>query len=1580
MSADRSANLAERRRELLHRRLAEAALLKAPAVQPSDSAPSDAPRPLSPGQQRMWSIQQLDPGTVGYNVTICVDVVGALDPDLLERAVHAVVARHDILRTTYRIDDDRPVQVVAEDLPAVYDKFDVGELVDGERAVRVDELARAVAGRPFDLSKDSPLRVRVIRTGDATSTVVVVAHHIVWDDATTAVFFGELMDGYRRLLGGASLPHDRAARQFADAALGASAADEAGLAYWRGKLASLPAVLDLPGISGGAGGPGQERAQPMRQGTGRRVRELARREGASTFMVLFAAFSALVHNYTGAREFLVGAPVVNRDFAGAESVIGYLGNTIPLRAEVDPADDFATLLARCRTTCLDGYIHQHVELDDIARTADAQRPRGDGRLFNVVLSLRAPMLEPLRAAGFQVSRRHVPGSDARFDLTLAVETDGDEMSVEANYPAGEGADDQVARLLGQLDRLLDAVLTEPTAPIGELVLLTPGERERVVREWNDTAAPADARPLPDRFAEQAARTPTATALIEPGNGSATVEVSYAELHARANRLARYLVGRGIGPENTVALAVPRSVAMVVAALGTLAAGAAYVPVDPSYPADRVRLMLDDARADLVLTTTAVAAELPDAGVPRGVLDEPDFAARLASLSGAALSDRDRTTPLRPDNPAYVIYTSGSTGVPKGVVVSHRAMSNHLDWAIRRFTGLAGRTLLHSSISFDFTVTPLYGPLLIGGVVELCAEGPDAIATATGPASFLKVTPSHLPLLPSALFAADGPRTLVIAGEALRGEALTGWQPPATGTIEVINEYGPTETTVGSTLYDIGIGDDGARPAGSIPIGRPVANTRCYVLDRSLRPVPVGATGELYLGGVQLARGYLRRPGLTAGRFIADPFVPAGSEPGGRLYRTGDQVRWNSGGALEFVGRVDEQVKIRGYRVEPGEIEAVLERHPAVARAVVVGRSDGPGGLYLAAYAVPAEQAGSADGAALREYLARELPEHMVPAAVVVLAELPLSPSGKTDRRALPAPEFAIGANTSRPPSGVAEETLARIFAEVLHNESIGVTDSFLEVGGDSILAIGLVSRARKAGLKILPKDVFEHRTIEALAAYATRDDEPRPAAAPDDPVGTVEASPIMRSFAERGLLGDRHRMWVLVDVPPLDLGTLVPALAAVLDTHDVLRARLVRAAQPHLDVRPRGAIRVESLVRRVQVAEAITADLVADERESAADRLDPVNGVMAQVVWFDTGSSPGQLLLVAHHLVVDGVSLRILVEDLAGAWRAAAAGADPAPPPVGSSVRTWSRGSVEQAASRAGELDYWQTVLHGPDDLLGSRRPDPGQDTWSSVESVTVELDAETTEALHTSVPQAFFGTVEDALLAAFGLAVAGWRRDSGSDAESVLVLMEGHGREESAVPGADLSRTVGWFTTQYPVRLDLAGIDLDDAFAAGPAAGIAVKRVKEHLRATPDHGIGYGMLRYLDSAAQARLREFAGPQLGFNYLGRVDAGAGEWSISRGGLGAAYDPAMPVPTALVVNAVTEVGPDGARMTAHWMYASGILTDADVHAMTERWRAALTALIRYAAGPGVGGHTPSDLSLVSLNQSQLDALEAKWRKS
>ncbi|MGH8878080.1 MAG: amino acid adenylation domain-containing protein, partial [Stackebrandtia sp.] len=1042
-----------------------------------------------------------------------------------------------------------------------------------------------------------------------------------------------------------------------------------------------------------------------------------------------------------------------------------------------------------------------------------------------------------------MSRRYLHNGSARFALTLAAEVAGDELSVEANYPTSPFADDMIGQLLSHFDALLDAALANPGAPIAELGLLTADERHRLVTEWNDTDTEVPTALTPELFEAQAQRTPDDTAVVFEGSA-----LSYAQLNVAANRFARHLIASGIGPEDVVALALPRSVEMVVAVLGVMKSGAAYLPVDPSYPGDRVRFMLTDSQPELLVTTTDTAEVLPEMSeLTRLVMDDVTTVTTLEQYSVSTPRDADRVTPLHPCNPAYVIYTSGSTGTPKGVTVDHQALRSHLWWAGRMFTGLAGRTLMHSSISFDFSVTPMFGTLVRGGVLELCEDSLDAISNTAAAATFLKITPSHIPLLPAVRFSDSGTRTLVFGGEALRGAALADWQRPGAGTVEIINEYGPTEATVGCLTHSVAPGRE--IPRGPVPIGRPVENSACYVLDGGMRVVPVGVAGELYVGGVQLARGYLRRPGLTAARFVANPFGVAGS----RLYRTGDLVRWRADGVLEFVGRVDDQVKVRGFRVELGEIESVLAGHPAVAQAAVAARDDGPGGNYLVGYVVPAGAGpsghGTVDVPALREQVASALPDYMVPAAFVVLDALPMTPSGKTDRRELPAPDLTP-ATASRDPETQVEQVLSELFAEVLGLDRVGVDDSFFELGGDSIVAIQLVSRARAAGVMFSPRDVFEHKTVAQLAAMTSATQAEAVAEKPDDGVGPVALTPIMRSFLMRGELLDRHRMSVLLGVPAeLDQDGLVRVLQSILDQHDVLRSRLVPdKAGPVLEVSERGSVPAESLVRRVAVAGGRNGDageVVRAELDDAVGRLDPAAGVMVQVVWFDGGSPGGRLLIVIHHLVIDGVSWRVLTQDLATAWRAVAADEEPVLEPVGTSFRRWAQGLVDAAggASRADELESWRGVLAGPDPMLGASRLDGSVHTWSTVRTVTVRVPVETTAAVLTTVPAAFYAGVNDVLLAGLGLAVAHWRRGRGEAEPSVLVTLEGHGREEELVEGADLSRTVGWFTSQHPARLDAGGLDLDEALAGGPGAGAMVKRVKEHLRSLPDHGMGYGLL-----------------------------------------------------------------------------------------------------------------------------------------
>ncbi|GAA2266758.1 hypothetical protein GCM10010232_68910 [Streptomyces amakusaensis] len=1575
---------AERRRELLRLAKARENLTADPTPPPAPATPH-GDLPLSSGQRRMWSIQQLHPESTAYNVLIALDLQGPLEGPVLGEALVRLTRRHDILRTTYHTGPDgTPVQRVNAELPVPFDIVDLRDLAEPEAAERTRHAARAAAEHVFDLSGRPPLLLRLIRTGEHTSVLVLVAHHIAWDDSTSAVFFGELMENYTGLLTGAE-PARGPALQFAEAAAPDRPAEPRpeGLAHWRETLAAPPAPIDLPRLSGGSGGtgrPGDDQAHRLRPGTGRRLREFARAEGASPFMVLLAAVNAVVHRYTGAQDFLIGAPVVNRDFPRAEEVVGYLGNTLALRADVRPGDTFTQLVAKARARCVAAYENQDIELEHVTREVDPQRRRGEQGLFNLVLSLRSTVLDPFTAAGLTASRHHLYNGSARFDLTLAAELLGDEVGVEANHWADDGAAAMARGLLHHLDTLLNAALESPDTPISALELLTPREHARIAAA---AAGPTPELPgalLPELFQAQVRRTPDATALLSPAGA-----IGYAELNARANRLARHLTGLGIGPEDLVALAVPRSHDTVVAALAVLKAGAAYVPVDPGYPPDRVRFMLTDSAPALLITTVPADSRLPrDTGPDRLPLDAPETVALLAAHRDDDLTDAERTTPLDPDHPAYVIYTSGSTGTPKGVVVAHRALAAHLDWAGRMFTGLAGHTLMHSSVSFDFSVTPMYGPLLRGGVLELCEDTLDGLTAAAGRASFIKITPSHLPLLPAVRFSETGERTLVIAGEALRGEALAGWRPPAGGTVEVINEYGPTETTVGCLIHSLGTAHD--TPPGPVPVGRPVPHTSAHVLDTALRPVPDGVIGELYVGGRQLARGYLGRPALTAARFVADPF----GEPAARLYRTGDLVRRRPDGTLDFVGRTDDQVKIRGFRVELGEVEAAVAAFPGVARAAVAAHHDGPGGAYLAAYAVPAAP-GSVDVAALRDHLAARLPEHSVPAATVLLDALPLSPSGKTDRRALPAPDFTSAAPV-REPGTEAERTLCALFAELLGVENVGVDDSFFELGGDSIVSISLVSRARAAGLALSPGDVFAHRTPAALAAAVADADglggTEEPAAAPaDDGSGTAGPTPVMRAFAARpGGLLPRHHMSALLDVPgDLTADELTAVLQALLDHHGALRSRLEPG--PLLTAPAPGSVPAKPLLRRVAtegLTDAERTALTDREHTAALGRLDPGAGTMVQALWLDGGPAGGQLRLLVHHLAVDGVSWRIITEDLATAWRAVRAGERPRLPEVRTTLRQWTGGLAEAAhhPDRTAQLETWRAVLDGPDPVLGTRRPDPARDLWSTVDTVTVTVPPETTGALLTTVPAAYFAGVEDILLTALGLAVAAWRRERGVHEPTAVVTLEGHGREQNVVPGADLTRTVGWFTSQYPVRLDTAGLDLDEALDGGPAAGTAVKRIKEHLRSLPDRGLGYGLLRHLNDTAAGTLAAHPEPQIGFNYLGRFDTTAREkgqdWTLGAGGLTAASDPGMPAPVAVVVNALTEDGPEGPRLTAHWTFPTGVLTAEETTALADWWRRALTALTTHARRPDAGGRTPSDLSLVSLDQSQLDALESRWR--
>ncbi|MGI9003166.1 MAG: amino acid adenylation domain-containing protein [Pseudonocardia sp.] len=1096
---------------------------------------------------------------------------------------------------------------------------------------------------------------------------------------------------------------------------------------------------------------------------------------------------------------------------------------------------------------------------------------------------------------------------------------------------------------------------------------------------------------PALFAEQVRREPDATAVVLEAD-----RLSYRELDEQANRLAHVLTALGAGPEQLVALALPRSLAMVVGQVAVLKAGAAYLPLDLDYPTERIAYMLDDAAPCAVVTTRTLLAALPADHPAPVVLDEPDTARTLAAQPGT-----DPAPLLDVRNAAYVIYTSGTTGRPKAVVLTHTGVAKLVATQTERF-GIDhhSRILQFASPSFDVAFWELCLALLSGGRLVVVPDerrvpGPELAQYAHSQGvTFMALPPALLAAMPPEITL---PPAVLLAGtERVSPELVARWGRGR----RMFNAYGPTEVTVNSTL---GESHPDLLRGSSVPIGIPDPRTTAHVLDDRLVPAP---EGELYLGGPGVARGYLGWPDLTAARFVADPFGASGE----RLYRTGDVVRRDADGVLDFRGRVDDQVKIRGYRIEPGEVESVLLDHDAVAQVSVQAREDKVGERRLVAYVVAAAPISDhrADLArlatvparfrdtaalltALRVHVQERLPHHLVPAAFVVLDELPVLPNGKLDRAALPAPDFGALVSGTRPRSS-REELLCALYSEVLGVSGVGIDDDFFALGGDSIVSIHLVIRARAAGLVLSPRQVFERRTVAELAQVASALSE----AVIEDPslgVGELALTPIMRWLDECGGPTRAFSQSLLIATP---VGMTGEQLSAVLDAvvarHDVLRSWIVRACGDvpgALHVAAEGS--AAGWIHRRDVADldgAELAALVVTENDQVAELLDPESGVMAQVVWFDAGPDrPGRLLFVIHHWVIDGVSWRILLPDLAAAWKAVAAGRRPELEPAGTSLRRWARLVDDDARSpkRLAELPLWTGMLSGSDPLLTHRPLDPVRDL-ATVRRLTVSLPTERTTPLLTAVPAAFHAGINDVLLTALVLAVIDWRGRRGLDtSSSVLLALEGHGREEQVGENVDLSRTLGWFTSIFPVRLDPGPIDVAQALGGQAAAGQALKRIKEQLRTLPDHGVGYGLLRHLNPETGPVLARLSTPQISFNYLGRFTADAAEsaWTALPGAgvLEGGIDTAMPVaPYSVEINAFTQDLVGGPELTATWAWPDALLDDDTVRGLAEGWFVALDALVTHTARPSSGGHTPSDLALVSLSQEEIDEFESEWELS
>ncbi|CAL9674532.1 Dimodular nonribosomal peptide synthase (plasmid) [Streptomyces sp. enrichment culture] len=1217
--------------------------------------------PLSYAQQRLWFLDRLEGPSATYNVPVVLRLRGGVQVSALRAALADVVGRHEALRTVFPEEEGRPYQRV---LPAdqAQPPLQIQQLPDDEALAQALQQA---AGRPFDLAGELPLRAWLFELPAQEPVLLVLLHHIATDGWSTGPLLGDLSAAYAARCEGRSPGWDGLPVQYADYALWQREllGDEADpdsvlvrqIEFWRGELAGLPEVVELPVDRmrpAVASYRGETVSFSVDAQLHARLLECARAHGCTLFMVLHAALAALLTRLGAGTDIPLGSVTAGRHDEALDDLVGFFVNTLVLRTDTSGDPTFAELLDRVRDTDLAAYAHQDLPFERLVEILNPPRTLARHPLFQTMLILQNTWYGKAVPGDVEVDQTRVSLRRARLDLAFEFREQSRDgapagLAGELEYSTDLFDRSTAERLAERLTRVLCAVGTDPDAHIGQLDLLSPAERRDLLVERNDTTREVPAVTLADLFEAQADATPGNTAI-----SFEDTRLTYAELNKRANRLAHLLIKRGVGPEDVVALALPRSADLLVSVLAVLKSGAAYLPLDLDCPADRITFMLGDIRPACVISSRDQARELPPLACPLIPLDAPEPSASLESQPGDNPENAERTRPLLLADNAYIIYTSGSTGHPKGVSVSHQGIASLVaNQAARYAVDSSSRVLQSLSPAFDVSLHEYCLALMSGA----CLVIPENTLYGDSLTDFIlehEITHAHIPpAVLAGLPEVDLPslRVLVVGGESLSTDMLTRWGRGR----RMINAYGPTEATyeVSSSVYEDEIEERNL--PDTLPIGTPSTNTRVFVLDGLLRPVPVGVAGELYVAGAGLARGYWGRAGLTAERFVACPFGV-----GERMYRTGDVVRWRDGGGLEFVGRVDDQVKVRGFRVELGEVEAVVGRHRAVGRVAVVVREDRPGDRRLVGYVVPVA-GGGVDVDELRGFVAGVLPEYMVPSAFVVLEELPLTANGKLDRSRLPVPRVVAG--LGRGPRSVREEVLCGLFAEVLGVASVGVDDGFFELGGHSLLAMRLVARVRAVlGVELPVRAVFEAPTVAKLTgrlAGAGRAVEPLAA--------RVRPERVPLSYAQQ-------RLWFLdrlegpsatYNVPVVlrlrggvQVSALRAALADVVGRHEALRTVFPEEeGRPYQRVLP-----ADQAQPPLQIQQLPDDEALAQALQQAAGRPFDLAGELPLRAWlFELPAQEPVLLVLLHHIATDGWSTGPLLGDLSAAYAARCEGRSP---------------------------------------------------------------------------------------------------------------------------------------------------------------------------------------------------------------------------------------------------------------------------------------------------------------------------------
>ncbi len=1480
--------------------------------------------PLSFAQERLWFLEQVLVTDGAYNVPTALRLHGRLQVSALQQAFDELVKRQEALRVRFERRGGQPVQVIDPPQPVALQVEDLSGLAPDNRESRLQQVLREKTLARFELSRGPLLRVVLVQLTGQECVLLITMHHIICDAWSMQVLLRELDVLYDAYAQGRPSPLAPLEVQYADYALWQrewlqGEVLEKQLAYWKAQLADAPTTLELPTDRPRPVVPsfsGALRLFRLPAALSGRIAELAKQEGITLHMLLLAVLQVLLSRWSGQRDIVVGSPIAGRTHRQTEGLVGFFVNMLMMRADLNGDPTFAELLQETKETALQAYAHQDVPFEKLVAELQPERDLSRQALFQVVFLMQNTPSATSTLFGLEVQPVELGLAASRFDLTVSLFESGSELAGWVEYATALFDASTIDRFVNHYIHLLEQVVEDPQARLSELSILTEPERHQLLVEWNrtDAAARTD-RCVHELFAEQAARAPEAAAVVCAGE-----RLTYAELDRRSDQWAEYLGSVGVGPERVVGLCVERSLEMVVALLGILKAGGAYLPLDANYPSQRLAFMMEDARAHIVLTDGKCAHLF--SGMPTAPQVYTLDAVRQASAAYVAAPPVAHSA----GQLAYILYTSGSTGQPKGVAVQHRAITRLVKHA--QYVNLDQHrcVLSAASLTFDAATFEIWGPLLNGGRLVVLAE---TVPRAQSIEECVRRDGVDTAWLTSSLFnnivdqsieALRGIRQLLIGGEALsvthvnRVRRLLPEQ-------SLINGYGPTECVTFSCAYDIP-----ANPADtitSISIGRPITDTQVYVLDEELRAVPVGVVGELYVAGTGVARGYVGRGGLTAARFVANPFGAAGS----RMYATGDRARYRADGNLEYRGRADQQVKIRGFRIEPGEVEAALLRHPALRDAVIVARED-HGEKRLVSYIVAAPGTVAPDSVTLRRFLKEILPEYLVPSLFIVLEELPLTASGKVDRQRLPNPELpvsgALGHVTPRTPT---EEVLARVWADVLKLERVGVHDNFFDLGGMSLTAMQVVDQATQAGLTLTAADLFEWQTIAELAVGLSIG--PGQMAQASHLEGDVPLAPIQHMFMRQW---PQHLDRFTIDAAFEATQLLRPAwlqqaVKYVAAHHDSLATQLILDTTLIQRIIPAERLQYNQCFTEIDLAHLDASDEAGAFREIGAAARRSVTAseppLLHAVLVNRRPGQPQQFLLVAHHFVADPWSMQVLLDDIQTVYEQLAAGQTPLLPKKTTPFKVWTERLATYARSKEFEADIamWRAQQWSDYGTIPLDNPEREYELGSD-ETLTAKVESPEADLLLDSILREQRAQFTEAYLAALAATLLQW---TGKSAVAIDLFSSGRA---TCFAGLNVARTVGWFSTPVPALLERQGIlDVTDM----------LRQVKQRVRSLPNDGLAYGVGKWLLDEGAALV---AMPQVCLNNWGGQSRPDSLFRTSRYAFEDEHPPSD-FKRHHLIDLVITTGAQGLGM--HWIYSRSLHRRETIAALAENYMAHLRRL-------------------------------------